>query len=165
LITPDQWKEKEAEFRFQWERVKPSEFVVVDKLIIGDEKNELEHKFQGEKTSTRSFVGRKWRQFDKDGWCTMEVKVLPNEDHELRISSWGSNVNRPLVEVLVDGTKLARLRVEKQPEIFYDAIYPISADMVKGKNTITVKLQAESAGSWPNGIFSLKIVKKSATDK
>ena len=99
LISPDQWKEKEEEFRSQWEQVKPAELVLVDNLIIGDEKNELEHKFQGEKTSVRSFVNRKWRQFDKDGWCTMEVKVLPNEDHELRLSSWGSNVNRPLVEV------------------------------------------------------------------
>ena len=55
LFTPAQWQAREAEYAAELARRKELESRTVDQVIPGEEQNERDHKFEGEKTATGGF--------------------------------------------------------------------------------------------------------------
>jgi DUF1680 family protein len=161
-FTPAEWQAKEQEYKTQSDRQKVLESGVVDLVNPGEEQNERDHKQQGDKTESGDFNGRMWRHATEGGWFSWEVKVLTDQAQELRVTYWGSDSDNRIFAILVDGVKIADQQLENnQPDKFYDEIYQIPADLVKGKNTVTVKFQA-NPGAYAGGVFGLKVMKKTA---
>jgi hypothetical protein len=122
---------------------------VVDSVTAGDEQSERGHKMKGELTDVREFNGRSHRVAGTNGWFAWELKVLPDTPQALSIE-FGGERRRPAdaVDIVVDGAKLATVRLAGGPREEY---YPLSPDLLKGKSFIGVRLQGV-AGSRVGGV-------------
>jgi hypothetical protein len=59
----------------------------------------------------------------------------------------------------VDGTKIASQKLQNDhPGKFWDATYPIPVELTKGKNKVTVKLQAQP-GNLAGGLFFSRVLR------
>lgn len=152
-----QWQDKEAAYQVELARQKALAARQVDMVSIGAEQSERDHKLAAEKSGAGDFGNRKYRD-SGGGWFSYELKVLPDTPQELVCSYWGSDVGRTF-DVLVDGVKLAtETLANNHPNQFYDAIYPLPPDLLKGKAKITVRFEAH-LGSMAGGIFGLYTTK------
>ena len=72
---------------------------------------------------------------------------------------WGSDSGDREFDILVDDQKIATQRLENnQPDKFYDQVYRLPADLLKGKQTITVKFQAHPAET-AGGVFAARVMR------
>ena len=131
----------------------------VDEVEIGDPRSESAHGMKGERTAKGLHFGRSWRHASDGGWFSYTLKVLPAIPQELRIGFWGSDAGGREFDILVDGVKLATLKLENnRPGTFYDEAYPLPADLIENKTAVTVKFQAHP-GMTAGGIFGCAILK------
>ena len=92
------------------------------------------------------------------------MKVLADQPQELWVKYFGSDANNRIFDIMIDDAKLATQQLENnKPNQFYEEIYKIPADMVKGKDTVTVKFQAHP-GATAGGSYGLRVM-RSAKDK
>ena len=158
-FTPDQWRAREDEYRRALEREKELEARTVDRVNPGEAQNERDHKLRGEHTDTGDFNSRKWRHAPDNGWFEWEVKVLPDRAQELWVTYWGGETGRREFDILVDGVKIATQKLnQNKPGVFFDQVYPIPADVVKGKDRVTLRLQA-LRGASAGGVFGVRVMK------
>lgn len=158
-FTPDQWRTREDEYRKVLEREKELEARTVDRVNPGEEQNERDHKLRGEHTDTGDFNSRKWRHAPDNGWFEWEVKVLPDRAQELWVTYWGGETGRREFDILVDGERIATQKLDRnKPDAFFDQVYPIPADVVKGKDRVTLRFQARP-GAWAGGVFGVRVMK------
>jgi len=65
-------------------------------------------------------------------------------------------------EILVDGQRVAEQEVDRtEPARFYDVEYPIPADLIQGKEKVTVRFQA-TAGNSVAGVFGIRMIRADA---
>jgi DUF1680 family protein len=156
-FTPAQWQVKEEEYKVELARQRELDARTVDVVNPGEEQNERDHKLQGERHGAGDFGGRKWRHAP-GGWFSWQVKVLPDQPQELRVTYWGSDVGR-VFDVLVDGEKIATQRLQNnKPDQFYDEVHPLAEKLTRGKPCVTVKFQSHP-GSTAGGVFGLRMLR------
>ncbi len=162
-FSPEQWKQKEADYAAQLAREREYQARTVDYVVPDREQSERDHRQQGEKTNAGDFGDRKWRDATEGGWFSWQIKVLPGKDQELWVTYWGSDGGNRVFDVLVDGQKIATQQLENnRPEQFYEETYRIPAALVQGKQEVTVKFQAHPGAS-AGGVFGVRVMKESAT--
>jgi len=158
-FTPAQWQARQARYEAEHAKEKALSARTVDCVNPGFDQQERDHKLAGERTDAGDFNERKWRHAP-DGWFSWEMKILPEEPQELRVTYWGSDGGTRAFDILVDGAKIATERLEaKHPEEFYDEVYAIPQGLSKGKNKVTVRFQAQP-GNTAGGVFQCRILKK-----
>jgi hypothetical protein len=158
-FTPAQWEAKQAEYAAELARQRELDARTVDFLVPDREQSERDHNLTGEKMGAGDFGDRKWRHATDGGWFAWQLKVLPDRAQELRVTYWGSDGGNRVFDILVDGQKVATQRLENnQPDKFMDKVYPLSADVLKGKQNITVKFQAHP-GALAGGVFGVRVMK------
>ncbi len=157
-FTPEQWKAKEADYAAEMERQRQIESRTVDFVVPDGEQNERDHSMQGEKTSHGAFGERQYRHATDGGWFSWRLKVLPDTSQELWVTYWGSDVGR-VFDLLVDGKKIGTQRLaNNKPDHFYEEVYALPGELVQGKQSVTVKFQAQE-GSWAGGVFGLRVMR------
>ena len=160
VLDEGQWKAKAEENQADLARQKALEGRTVDRVVIGNQRSERKHGLKGEKTEAGPFGGRQWRHATDGGWFSYDLKVLRDKPAELLVNYWGSDAGEREFDVLVDGTKIATQKLENnRPERFYDEVYPIPADLTKGKDKVTVRFQAHP-GRTAGGIFDCRVLRK-----
>jgi DUF1680 family protein len=145
-FTPEQWLARQEEYRKEMAREKELDARTVDLVNAGEEQNERDHNMKGENTDVREFNDRKFRFANTNGWFSWELKVLPNQPQELSIALFGGGRGGSGYDIFVDETKLASERGAgfggngrgQPPE---PKVYPLSADMLKGKEKIVLRFQ------------------------
>lgn len=145
-FTPQQWEVRQEEYRKELARQKELDARTVDLVNAGEEQNERDHNMKGENTDVRDFNDRKFRFANTNGWFSWELKVLPKEPQELSIGLFGGGRGGSGYDIFVDDTKLASERLGgfggngrgQGPE---PKVYPLKADLIKGKNKIVLKFQ------------------------
>lgn len=145
-FTPEQWVARQEEYRKEMAREKELDARTVDLVNAGEEQNERDHNMKGENTDVREFNDRKFRFANTNGWFSWELKVLPNQPQQLSIALFGGARGASGYDIFVDDTKLASERPSgfggngraQPPE---PKLYPLSADMLKGKEKIVLKFQ------------------------
>jgi len=131
----------------------------VDEVAIGDSRSEPAHGMKGERTAKGLHSGRPWRHASEGGWFSYDLKVLPETQQELRVCFWGSDAGGREFDILVDGVKVASLKLQNnKPGAFYDETYSLPKDLIANKATVTVKFQAHP-GMTAGGIFGCAILK------
>ena len=60
-LTPEQWAAKQEEYKTQLAASRALEARTIDYVEVGDEQNERDHNFHGERTDVREFNDRSWR--------------------------------------------------------------------------------------------------------
>lgn len=160
--TPTQWQSRQTAFAAEQARQAALEARTVDFVQPGEASSEHHHHLQSEHSGAGEFNNRSWRDATNGGWFSYQLKVLPGVAQSLRVSYWGSDVGNRVFDVLLDGNKVATVRLENnRPGHFYDQTYPLPADLVQGKSTVTVRFQAHS-GATAGGVFGCRVVKQAS---
>ena len=158
-LSPDQWKAKQAEYEAELAREKALAARTVDQVQIGDDESERTHQLQGEKTGAGDFGGRHWRHAIDGGWFSYVLKVQPGQPLELRCTYWGNDVGNRVFDILVDDTKVATQKLERnRPDEFFDEVYRIPAELIQGKDNVTIRFQAHP-GAWAGGVFGCRVLR------
>jgi DUF1680 family protein len=161
-FTPAQWTAKQAEYAAELARQRELAARTVDYVVPDREQSERDHAMRGEQTAAGDFGDHKWRHATDGGWFSWQVKVLPDQPQELWVTYWGSDGGNRIFDILVDGQKIATQRLENnKPDKLYDEVYPLSADLLKDKQTITVRFQAHP-GAFAGGVFGTRVMKAEA---
>ncbi len=159
VFTDTQWAAKQEEYRAVQARKKDLEARTVDAVHPGYDQNERDHKMAGENTSAGDFGDRKWRHAP-DGWFSYELKVEQGTALDLVVTYWGSDAGNRTFDVLVDGVKLAtETLANNRPGEFFDRAYPLSAEVLKHKQKVTVRFEA-SKGQIAGGVFDVMVLRR-----
>jgi len=130
----------------------------IDKVVFGNAPSEQAHKLQQERSGTGAFQNRSWRDAHDGGWFSYELTVDPKAKNAVLCTYWGDDANNRRFQIRVDGRKIADQKLEhEKPGAFFDAAYPIPADLIGDKTKVTVRIQAEP-GATAGGLFDLRIV-------
>jgi len=160
MYTKQQWEQKQQQDKADLVRQKELEGRTVDRIIIGVRQSEGQHNMQGENTATGDFNTRRWRHAGEGGWFSYKMKVLPDTPLDLLVAYWGSDAGGREFDILVDGTKVATQKLENnKPDQFFDVVYPLPAELTKGKENVTVRFQAHENRT-AGGIFDCRILRR-----
>ena len=159
-FTAGEWAKKQVEIQAEEQRVRALEARTVDVFRPGEMQPERDHNVQGEKSDPLGALGRKLRHAYDGGWFSYEMKVDPTQPNELVCTWWGNETGERNFDILVDGNKIASQKLtDKKTGKFWDAAYPIPAELTKGRDKVTIKLQAWP-GNFAGGLFGSRILKQ-----
>lgn len=131
----------------------------VDRIDF-ESKAELAHKLESTHSGRGHFLERPWRHATDGGFFAFQMKVLPGLPQDLMATYWGNDGGNREFDILIDGRKIARQKLfHSRPGEFFDIAYPIPAELLAGKETVTVRFQA-LPGKTAGGAFACRIVKK-----
>ena len=160
LLSADEWQAHAADLKAAAARRIADEARVVDAVRIAEQQSETDHKFQAGDSQSGDFDGRKWRH--ASDWFSYDVKVLPDQPVLLACTYWGSDAGARQFDVMVDGKVIATETLNSnRPDKFYDATYPLPAELVQGKQTVTVKFTAHP-GNLAGGVFGIRVLRVQA---
>ena len=160
VLDEAHWQARQQQHQAERARQKALDARTVDRVLIADQASERAHKLAGEKTGAGPFGERQWRHAVDGGWFSYQLKVAPDKPQELLVSYWGSDSGGREFDILVDGAKIATQKLERnRPEQFYDELYPIPAELVQGKPSVTVRFQGRP-GKTAGGIFDCRVLTK-----
>jgi hypothetical protein len=158
VFTPQEWKQKQAEYAAEQERLRQIKTDSADILDIGTMQSERDHNLTGDATATGTFGGRKWRHA-YNGWFEFEMKVFPDKPTSLLCTYWGSDGGQRTFDVLIDGRLIATQKLDSnKPGDFFDATYPIPADLTKDRQKVKVRLKSHP-DNFAGGLFGVRTIK------
>jgi hypothetical protein len=142
-FTPEEWSKREAEYKAEKERLASIEARTIDMFRIGEMQPERDHALDA---STASYVsdaiGRMGREARKNNFFSFTMKTDPDAANVLLVTCIGDDKDRAW-DILVDGAKLATATWNGgQTGRFYDLEFPIPVELTKGKQKVTVRMEA-----------------------
>lgn len=158
-FTPASWKVKETEYAAELARERELSARTVDFVVPDGEQSERDHELKGEKMGRGDFSDRKWRHAPDGGWFSWKLKVQPGQPQQLSVTYWGSDAGGRIFDILVEGEKIATQKLENnRPGKFYEETYPLPAELLKDKQSVTVKFQGHP-GATAGGVFGVRVLK------
>ncbi|OGV44270.1 MAG: hypothetical protein A2X48_00140 [Lentisphaerae bacterium GWF2_49_21] len=160
LMTPDEWKEREAELRADKEEEARLEAATLDTVEPGFQQSEVEHALDldMENSQPEDFQYRKKREARNGGWFSYEMAVDPVRPVSLVATYWGGEWHAREFDILVDGEKITTQRLHvNRPGDYFDVRYHIPAKLAKGKGKVVVRFQAPPGGI-AGGVFRLRMM-------
>lgn len=160
VLDEAQLKARREQLQAELAREKALEGRTLDRVLVGDGPSERAHGLKGEKTGAGEFQGRHWRHATDGGWFEYQLKVAPDKPVELLSTYWGSDTDRRVFDILIDGRKIATQKLDRnRPDQFYDEVYPIPVELTQGKDKVTVRFQAQP-GMWAGGVFGCRVLSR-----
>ncbi|MGQ9576746.1 MAG: beta-L-arabinofuranosidase domain-containing protein [Thermoguttaceae bacterium] len=158
VLDEAQWKARLDQYEAELARQEALQARTVDRVLIGEEASEREHRLAGENTSAGPFGGQQWRHAVGGGWFSYQMKLPADKPAALLCTYWGSDSGPRRFDILIDGVKIATQKLQRnRPNRFYDELYPIPPELSKGKHQITVRFQAHP-GMIAGGLFDCRIL-------
>ena len=160
ILTPGEFDARTADLLAERERVRRLEAATLGFAQPG-EPSEREFNYQSDpadrapqRNGGRSGRGGPgWFSFDLPVDGSGEIAVVATFFNDLGLPPANGNF-----EILVDGTSIGRFEPNATATGFYDARYPVPADLVQGKSKVTVRFQAA-----PNGriapVFGVRTIR------
>lgn len=157
-FTKAAWNEREQEYVAEKKRQKEIEEKTIDNFRIGEMQPERDHNL---KASERSYVsdafGRKGREARRDNFFSFEMKVQPGIKQSLLLTYIGDDKDRKF-DILIDGVKIATEEWKGgKTGKFYDVEYKIPDELIKGKEILTVRIEANYSKT-AGRIFGARII-------
>jgi hypothetical protein len=165
LLSEAVWQKQKSALAAAEARRIADEARTVDLVRPGEPQSEIDHHLQGVKSDPLEGLGRKLRHAYDGGWFSYEMKVDGAVPNELVCNWWGDEEGERNFDILVDGVKIASEKLlHNRPGEFWDATYPIPADLTLGRSTVTVKLQAQP-DNFAGGLFGARILRAQSNSK
>ena len=158
ILTPEQFAERRAAEKLNAERLQTLAARTFDSAGIGDAQAEKAHDLQGKNTNPGTFSHRPYRAAGNGGWFSYNLRVPARKAAKLLCTYWGSDAGSRTFDVVVNETKVATEKLNHhRPGEFYDVEYDLPPELLAGKSTVTVKLQAHS-GQIAGGLYDLRVL-------
>ena len=136
----------------QLETDESDRYTVIDTLPVGNDQYEFSHDLQSSGSSSGSWNGLIYRDAAPGGWFSYRLAVEQGVKNYLCVTYFSGDVGRTF-SIYVEGQLLQKVTVENvNPGDFYTVYYEIPAELLAGRDAVTVKFAAES-GSYAGGIF------------
>ncbi|KPK76669.1 MAG: hypothetical protein AMJ79_05825 [Phycisphaerae bacterium SM23_30] len=165
LFTQSEWDEQEAAYAAEKERLRQLELATVCYVQPGEMQPERDFNFQGaEDSSVTRVEGRPGRR--GSSWFSFDLSVDPARPMALMVTYYSAERRRGAAtfEILVDGQRVAEQEIEgTQPARFFDVLYAIPANLVKGKEKVTVRFQATNDNQIAT-VFGLRMIQTGSID-
>jgi hypothetical protein len=160
LFTPQEWEKRAAEYAAEQERQAKLVRATVAFVQPGEMQPERDFNMQGEETSSDRVMGRPGRRGHK--WFSFDVPVDPSRPMALVATYCADEWQRRTFNVLVDGQKVGEQVIERRgPARFYDVVYSISEELVRGKQKVTVKFE-NTNNNEIGAVFGLRMIRADA---
>jgi hypothetical protein len=165
LFTPAEWEKKAAEITAGRERMRKREAATVSFLQQpGETLLERDFNQQGEDTSSVREQGTPGRRAGK--WFSFDMPVAPEHPMTLIVTYHDEERATRTFEILVDGVRVGQQSIERHrpgngSRGFFDVEYAIPAELVKGKQKVTVRFQA-ATGSETASVFGIRMIRSDA---
>jgi hypothetical protein len=161
VFSPAEWKKKSEAYEAEEARKRKLDSATVAFAQPGQMQTERDYNQQGEDTTPVQIMGRYGRQGTK--WFSFDLPVDASHPTTIIVTySNDARARRGEFEVFADGTKIGEQSIERRsPQIdlrFFDVEYKLPAELVAGKQKITVKFQAKDGAAIP-GVFGIRTVR------
>ena len=160
LFSPADWEARQAKYRADEERRVALEARTLDFFQPGEMQPERDHNLQSEKSGAGEAFGRKWRDASDGGGFSFDLKTDGAAPQDLILTYWGGETGSRVFDVLVDGKVIGtQTLLNNQPNEFFDVTYPMTPEMTRGKEQVTVRLQAHP-GMMAGGLFGARLLRR-----
>jgi hypothetical protein len=136
---------------------------IIDRVYIGNPASESSHKMQIDASETGVNI-ENWRHAIDGGYFQYTLKTGGNENLSLQVRYWSYEIGERSFNIYTEDTVIATENVvgkfnnvEVQRD-FHDVEYPIPAELVRGKETITVKFQGVDEYNMAGGIYGISLL-------
>jgi hypothetical protein len=163
LFTPGEWEEEKAEYAEEAERQRKLEAATVAFLQPGETVFEREFNYQAaDDARPQRIMGRPGRR--GGSWFSYDVPVEPAHPMTLLLTFFsGDRRGTPAYfAVLVDGQRVGVEEIRlTEPHRFFDIEYPLPAEIVEGKEKVTVRFEALDTGQIAT-VFGVRMIRGDA---
>jgi hypothetical protein len=160
LFTPQEWELRATELAAERERQRKLEAATVGFAQPGEMQAERDANMQGEDTEPLRLQGRAGRRGAK--WFSFDLPVDPAHPMALVVTYNHDEWQERKFDILVDGVRVGEQTIERRgPMRFFDVEYAVPADVLKGKQKVTVKFHAGSA-SEVGTVFGIRMIRADA---
>lgn len=163
LFTEPEWQRKKAEYAAEQERQRKLQLATVAYAQPGEMQPERDYNYQGADDARPTRVeGRPGRRAQT--WFSFDLPVELAHAMALVVTYYSTERRRGMArfEILVDGQPVGRQVVGRsEPSRFFDVEYALPANLVQGKEKVTVRFQAIEDGSVA-GVFGIRMIRADA---
>lgn len=158
-FTMDEWSKREADYQAQRKYEADIAERTIDIMRLGEMQPERDHNLKAsEKSYSSDALGRRGREARSGGFFSFDMTVLADTPSSLLCSYIGDDKNRGF-DLLVDGVKIGTQELNGGTTgRFFDVIYPIPNDLLKGKSKVVVKVQGHE-GKTAGRVFGCRIIR------
>ena len=126
----------------------------------GQMQTERDFNQQGEESSPVHLEGRYGRRATK--WFSFDLPVEAGHPMSLVVTFSNDGRRKGSFDVLVEGKKVGEQSTDRhspEQEIhFFDVEYPLPAELITGKQKVTVRFEAPAGSDIP-GVFGIRMVR------
>jgi len=164
LFTGPEWKKHLETIATEKERQRKLEAASISFVQPGNMQAEKDANQQGESTTINRVAGRAGRRAAK--WFSYDLAVDQNHPLKIFVTYHSEEAQKRTFEVLVDGQRIGEQTIERHRPgdasgKFFDVEYPIQADLLKGKQKVTVRFQP-TGNSETASAFIVRIIRADA---
>ena len=164
LYTPSEWQRKAADLAAEQEKQRLLDAATVGYAQPGQMQTERDFNEQGEDTTPDRVLGRPGRR--GRNWFSFDLPVDPAHPMTLIVTYSTQEFGHRTFDILVDGRRVGQQTVERTgpgsgAAHFFDALYAVPADLVQGKQKVTVRFQA-TGGNEIAAVFGIRMVRADA---
>lgn len=158
-FTPSEYEKHAAGLAAERERQRKLDEMTVATFQPGEMQPERDFNQQGENTRPARIEGRPGREASGPaGWFSYDLPIEPARPMTLVVTYYRDSRRPRNFEILIDGRKLADVKLEASSEArFEDFEYKIPAEMVAGKNKLTIRFQSAEGQIGP--VFGIRIIR------
>ena len=122
------------------EEKKKLESHTIDFFQPGEMQPERDHNLKSNKSWVNEFKRRKYREADRGGWFSCEMKINQNQPFALGVEYWGGFPGSKTFDIFVNDRLVATENISNtKPGEFYTKIYKLPDNLKIKGNKLTIK--------------------------
>jgi DUF1680 family protein len=142
IYTPAEYEKHKAELASLAAHRKEIEGRTTDTVNVSDDESERAHGFRSDGANQGFVEARRWRDA-RNGFLSYDLTVQPDKPLTLVCTYRGSEGQRRVFDILVDGEKIATETLEYHPTELLDKEYQVPEAVTRGKSKVTVRFQSQ----------------------
>ncbi len=133
---------------------------VVDAVNPGEQQPESDHFMDSKNSYTGTYENEMYRDARNGGWFSYRMLTRGRSDLSLQVRYWGKETGSRTFDIQIDGKTIATENINGKWSVsdFMNVEYPISASLLEGKDTVTVKFAAKP-GHTAGGAYAVRLLK------
>jgi hypothetical protein len=157
VFTPPEWTERSQQVATERERQRKLDLATVANAQPGEMQAERDFNEQGENSEPDRIMGRAARR--GRNWFSFDLPVDAAHPMAVVVTYYNDEWHKRTFDILVDGHKFGEQVVEKDSGAhFFDVQYGIPADLVNGKQKVTIRFQATN-GNEIAAVFGIRTIR------
>jgi DUF1680 family protein len=160
VLAQGAWQERRARAQAEAERERAHLAArTVDAVAAGDPADEAAHAFEETRSDAYLFEGRRCRSARSGGSFGYALKVPPSGPAALRVTYWGGETRRHLLDVLVEGEVVGTQALfDDRPGETLPVEYPVPEKLRQGRDRVRVTFRP-APGRSTGAVYDVRVVR------